>query len=452
MKKQMGIVLLLIIILGGAGMIYNNAQSKMTMGQANRQEVVRQKLCTLEGNVVRIEIKDNEMTILEKEYQNWVNPEHIDLTYNWQSVHDWLTAIRNVQSKEAVYKVEDEAQYGIDDKAVMITLYDEMNRSQTFKIGKVSENKETLYIATDRMEGIYVVPYDEGQQFLRDPNTFVIGDLKVPEIEDIETITVTRNEDDIYSLEKSRELGISKWSLMDYYKGNHFVQAEVMEELLKIIEEMKIESFAGAITEEVDYGLSNPQLILNLNKDWKLSFGKVEDDQVYVRMNDQSVVYTMKKDVLEKLISYKPFDMISRQILDLPLLTLKQIVLENPQGTYNLVLEDGQEGQVANEIASELDGLVLNKEETMELISTISSSIWIEAALQNPEIEQKEERKAEIIITCTLQNNQEEKIELIPYDINYYILRENGITEFAVNKDKVTKLFNTLSHMKKEKK
>lgn len=453
MNKKMGLVLLVGIILGGAGMIYYNAQGKMTMGQATEQEEVKQKLCTLEGNVVRIEIKNNEMTVLQKEHQNWINPEHMNLTYNWQLVHEWLTTIRNIQSKEAIYKVEDEVQYGIDDEAVMITLYDEMNRSQTFKIGKVSDNKQSLYIMTDRMQGVYVVDYTEGQPFLADPNAFVIGDLKVPERSDIEEIRVTRHEEATYSLQKSQALGISEWFLGDYYKGQYLVKEEAVENLLSAIDEMKIESFAGVMTDEKDYGLSNPQFILNLNSEWQLSFGKTEGDKVYVRIDDQPVVYTMKKECLEKLAGYKPFEMLSRELLDLPLSSLKQIVLENPQDTYQLLVsQNGQEGQVANEMVSELDGIALSKEETAEILSTIGSSIRIEAALQNPEIEQKEERKAEITITCTLQNGQEEKIELIPYDINYYILRENGITEFAVNKDKVMKLFNSLSQIKKQKK
>ncbi len=452
MKKKMGIVLLLGIILGGAGMIYYSTQSKMTMGQAIGKEEVAQKLCTLEGNVVRIEIKRDETTILEKEHQNWENPEHMDLTYDWQAVHEWLVAIRKIESKEAIYKVEDEAQYGIDDKSLIITLYDEMNRSQTFKVGKITEDKQLFYMTTDRMEGVYAVAYNDGQQLLRNPNTFVVGNLKIPELENIEQIKLTHNEEYTLSLKKLQDLGVDKWSLMDYYKGSHFIQTEVMEQLFETIKVMKIDSFAGAITEKEDYGLTKPQLILGLNQGWELSFGKTEGDLVYVRMNDQSVVYTMKKEALEQLTSYKPFDIISREVLELPLSGIKQIVLENPQGTYNLTLEYGEAGQVATEIVSQLDEIALNKEQTAELISTISSSIWIEAALQNPEIEQKEERKAEITITCTLQNNQEEKIELIPYDINYYILRVDGVTEFAVNKDKVTKLFSTLSHMKKEKK
>lgn len=453
MKKKMGLVLLVGIILGGAGMIYYRTQSAMTMGQAAEQEAIIQKLCTLEGNVVRIEIKNDETTILTKENQNWINPEYTNLSYNWQLVHGWLTTIRNIQSKEVIYKIEDEKQYGIDDQSVMITLYDEMNHSQTFKIGKASENKESLYITTDRMPGVYIVDYAEGQTFLASSNAFVVGDLRTPEEGAIETISMTRSEGANYSLQKSQALGMSKWFLGEYYKGQYLVKEEVIESLLKDIETMKIESFAGAISEKMDYGLSKPQLTLRLNNEWELNFGAVEGDKVYVKIGDQSVAYTMEKACLEKLTSYKPFEMISRELLNLPLSGLKQIVLENPQDTYQLVVSpEGQEMQVANEIVGELDGTVLNKEETAQILDTISSSICIEAALQNPEIEQKEERKAEITITCTLQNGKEEKIELIPYDINYYILRENGNTEFAVNKDKVIKLFNTLSQVKKEKK
>ena len=69
--------------------------------------------------------------------------------------------------------------------------------------------------------------------------------------------------------------------------------------------------------------------------------------------------------------------------------------------------------------------------------------------MQNPKIEQKEERKAEATIEYSLKEGSSIQIELIPYDINYYILRYNGHVEFAVNKDKVTKLFTQLDHFVK---
>ncbi|MBU3804929.1 MAG: hypothetical protein H9872_09275, partial [Candidatus Cellulosilyticum pullistercoris] len=88
----------------------------------------------------------------------------------------------------------------------------------------------------------------------------------------------------------------------------------------------------------------------------------------------------------------------------------------------------------------------LTKEDAQEWVDKIQESLYIEALLQNPQIEQKEERKAEASIEYHLKDGSMIQIELIPYDINYYILRYNGNVQFAVNKDKITKLFMQLNH------
>ena len=78
------------------------------------------------------------------------------------------------------------------------------------------------------------------------------------------------------------------------------------------------------------------------------------------------------------------------------------------------------------------------------MLNLIQESVYIETVLQNPQIEQKTERKAEISIVYYMKDGSQKLIELIPYDTNYYILRIDGNIEFAANKEKVTMLFSEL--------
>ncbi len=449
MKKKMGIVLLLCIILIGAGISYYNSQSKEAMGQTVEEEEVTQKICSLEGNVRRIEIKNTQTTVLERQDQEWFNSAYKDLKYDWSSVHSWLSDLRSMESKEIIHKVQDESIYGIDEQSVTITLYDEMNNSQIFKVGKSIQDKDLLYVATDRMQGVYGVAINAQEKFLKDPNSFVIAQLNAPSVDEIQDITFDLKGEKSVGLKKVNDLGHDKWYLVDYYKGSYGVQSEVLENILEILRGMKAESFAGIITDTQDYGLSKPQVVITLNNEWSLSLSKMEGNRVYGRVNQKPYAYAINKEVLEQLVSLKPFSMIKKEVLEMTLQGNKEIILENPQGKYTLSLKDKNEGQIATQPIGYLNNKELTKEQISELMTVLNSSIWIEAALQNPEIEQKEERKAEITITCKMTNGQEDKIELIPYDINYYILRTNGEIEFAVNKDKATKLFSTLHHMTK---
>ena len=101
-------------------------------------------------------------------------------------------------------------------------------------------------------------------------------------------------------------------------------------------------------------------------------------------------------------------------------------------------------------IVATLNEIGLNANEAQAWLDKIEESLCIQAPLQNPNIEQKEERKAEATITYLLKNGSICEIELIPYDINYYILRYNGKIEFAVNKEKVIKVFNELTNFTKK--
>ena len=112
--------------------------------------------------------------------------------------------------------------------------------------------------------------------------------------------------------------------------------------------------------------------------------------------------------------------------------------------TEQNIMADGQP------FAARLNEIPLTAEEAKEWLDKIEASVCIESPLQNPNIEQKQERKAEAVMVYVLNDGSKMQIEFIPYDINYYILRYNGVIEFAVNKEKVTKLFNELTHFTKQ--
>ena len=84
---------------------------------------------------------------------------------------------------------------------------------------------------------------------------------------------------------------------------------------------------------------------------------------------------------------------------------------------------------------------------TEELLKLIGESVSIETALQNPEIEQKQDRKSEINISYSLEDHTTQTIELIPYDTHFYILRVNHMIEFAVKKEPVMNMFSKLGTM-----
>lgn len=425
-----------------------------------------QRICTLE-EISKIEFKNNDLVTIVKEGNIWRNLEWDYLKYDSDLVSDWIQFLQNAETVKIVKNVEDESVYGINEHSIMITVYDSVNNSQTLRIGNVNKDEECVYIKNDQDEVIYVVSYEVGQKLLTKPSTFVQYE------EQLEVGTI-----DKLQLQYLNEAPIQMtykddWFLEDYYKIPCQLKEEPMDELIESIVQLKFTSYIGTYGDLSHFGLEQPQLELVINEDTTLSFGNIQGKDVYVKLNQGKDVYTVDQSIYAQIESFKPFDAINKQLTHLSLDQIETILLSNPQGSYKWMLNDNknidlekqelEENTEEIEVNNESEGIEdlayfawfneqpLTLEEAQEWLDTIQTSLHIEALLQNPQIEQKEERKAEASIEYQLKDGNVIQIELIPYDINYYILRYNGDVQFAVNKDKVTKLFMQLNSFIKHK-
>jgi len=439
-------------------------------------------------DIVRVEYKANELMTLEKQGEVWVNSDQPDLKYNQDMVNQWLTSLTHLETKEVVKNIQDEQAYGISDGSVMITLYDAMNHHQTIQLGNIVKAEDRVYIKCNDEDKLYVLSYEAAKPTFVHPNEFV-DCSHVLKIGTLESIKIENQNDKAITLVKNNQ-----WQLKDYYAIPGVVDEKVIEPLTNAILEMQISGYVGTYEDLASYGLDQPNLVLTLNGKTKIAFGNQRGNKVYVTVNDGQDVYTMEKAFYNQLMTFRPFNAIDKQVVHINSASLIQVTLVNPQGIYELkfnevepeamssqenvteLVEDQttlKEDELGEAITKEVEaqettaqGTVtketkeiinvtlnekaLTEDEAQEWLDQIESSIYIEAPLQNPSIEQKEERKAEATIQFVLKDQYTIDIELIPYDINYYILRYNGITEFAVNKDKVTKLFNDLTEFVKK--
>lgn len=473
-KKALWMVIAILLVVITSGMLYHTYTEALTTVKV-QQHI--QKVCDIEA-IERIEYQSDDVTQLVKKDGIWENDELSTLKYNQQLMNEWISVLQNMETKEIVKRVQNMSVYGISEESTKITLYDGAGNVQVIRIGDIIESEDSLYIQCNEESFLYVVPYSAAKAILTRPNDFVES-TDVLHISDVQSLTMDNGSQTMKLTYEG-----SEWRLRDYYKVPCYVSKEAVKDLLETVKNLSLDKYIGTYDNLEAYGLASPQLELVINEEIQVAFGSHSGGSVYVTVNNGQDIYSMDKKLYEEIVAFKPFEAIERQVVHLNYEQIKMVTLTNPQGTYMLDLNpvvvesttqtsekplgeqegaeipdakaqeapkvEGTEFGVMNEGTAKLNGVNLSEEEAEEWLEKIKTSLWIEAQLQNPSIEQKEERKAEAIMEYTLKDNSIMQIELIPYDINYYILRYNGAIEFAVNKEKITKLFNEVTHFIKE--
>lgn len=495
-KKALSI-LLTILLVGCLGVLaYMFYSEKVT---EKVQDYVA-PICTIE-EIISIEYSDKEVITLKEDNGVWINSLMPNMLYKQEAVNEWINSLKSIETKQMIKNVQDEAIYGISEASKKITLFDAQGNKQKIWIGNVVESEDSLYIRLDENPTIYLISYKHTKALFENPNSLVdcSGVLEIPEIH---SIVIE------YQGEKIQLVKEDKWYAEDYFELESILDDEAMHAFVEILQNMRVKNYVGTFEKLNSYGLGSPSLVVTINGEQKIAFGKENGTLRYITLNDKQDVYTIEQSIYKAITDFRVYDAMNKQVIHFNKDEIKEIVLSNPQGTYRFNLElpedygkvdsleegvseldsektdrdaalDSKEQaeiqithekaeeskkpnesltqeiedplleEVANKVISTINEVELNEEQTLEWLNKIEASIWIEAPLKNPTIEQKEERKAETTICYVLKNQTKVEIELIPYDINYYILRYNGVTEFAVNKERITKVFNELTNLVK---
>lgn len=420
-------------------------------------------------DITRIEYANGEITTLVNQNGTWHNASFPYLNYDQTLIQNWINLTQTLTTKEIIKNVQNLSLYGIDDQATTITFYDSDHQKQTIKLGHSNKSEDSLYIEGDG-DKLYTISYDEYKELLTRPNDFVKCD-NLLNLAELHKIKIEMQDEKPIELVKKEN-----WQLNHYFAFDTVLQETAGTQLEEFLKGMKITRYIGTYEDLKPYGLATPKMTLTLNDTTKIEFGNQMGDDIYVCLNDKPDVYVMNVKVFDELKNFKPAKAIEKQVIHIEMDKIEQITLSNPQGTYTLkfmnqveedektenqVEEDKETVEIEEDIAkakeaesvktqnvvaepiiATVNNIELTNSMASECYHAIQSSLCIEAPLNNPNIEQKQERKSEATFNIILKDQSNLQIELIPYDINYYILRYNDKIEFAVNKDKITNLFN----------
>ncbi|MDF2877037.1 MAG: hypothetical protein K0S30_133 [Clostridia bacterium] len=400
--------------------------------------------------ISRIEIKDESALTLESRDNQWISPEYTNLFFSQDKVKEIIRTAASLESVQVIQNVESQSKYGIDEKAKLITLYDGQNKNYTLRIGAYTPDKKGVYIATDREAVVYVADSETVLPLLEKQEDLIENQMQLPPLDKIEKLEISKKGEKNILIQKNKAVGYEgyeTWGLDEFFSSSHQVHTEMVEDLIWQIMSFQKDKLVGEKVDLAKYELENPYLVVDLNETCDVRFGKKEGGYVYFTYSEEPYVYKMLEERIKVIENIEPMAFIRKPVYIPDLSKLSKIVLTNPEKQITVGLQKQLKEQEAFTVTSVIDGKIFDEAETEVMMQLIANSVCIEALLQNPQIEQKQERKAEITITYSYEDGTSQTIELIPYDGSFYILRFEDTIEFAVGRDKVMTMFNQLYGM-----
>lgn len=407
-------------------------------------EEIETKVCELSlDQIARFEIYNEDTLGFIKKDNVWIEEALPELVYEQDKIEMMVKDIAEMTAFEKITNIQDLSSYGITEKAQIITVYDHENNAYTIRIGNKVSGQDAFYIWSDTDEAIYLVPYTSLANVFLNRQDTIDKDMNMPNIEEINQVIITEGNKKISFVRNTEEgmPGFETWLVKDAYKTIHQGETEKIEQYMMALEEFTKDKFVTESTEDISqFGLDAPSLIIEINGKYTIKFGNTDGDYTYFKYSGEPHIYKMLTEKVKIFKQIDGFSLINKQIYKPQLEQIESITLQQGEQIIEWEINNNQ----SEEARSHIGEKALSEEQTNILIDTLAS-INIYKPLVNPEVEEKQERTAEVVITYNLVDGSEKKLEFIPYDPSIYILRYDGHTEFSADKKPIVMFFNQLN-------
>lgn len=451
MKKQkmLGLAILLVVLLAGSYGAYKWYEYSKT----EVLETVETVLCNIAmDQLERVELKFTDMTAFINKNGQWIKEGQEDLVYDQELMNALIADFVRAISYEKVSNVQDMAAYGIDEQSPIVTLYDKAGNVQTFRIGKDVSGREATYIAIDQNDDeLYAVSHNKLGLIKRDPKGFIKKSLglekQIASLKSLEI--VVKGNTVLKSVRNPNQgsVGYEKWIMEAPFTRTHEVSTQEMNLLVQGMTEFTKDYLVADLTEETKsrYGLAEPRLVLILDGETEIVFGNTENEFSYFYVSTQPYIYKMPTSKVAMYETINPFGMIRKQIYVPDVATLAEVQVIYGKEVFSIKWVS--DPQKPTQRTTYINDQVVSDEVSKNLVGEIAS-LAIHSQLVNAELEQNQEREAEVVIRYIFNNHAVKTIELRPFDPSYYVLKDNGTIEFVVEKKQFVNIWNKLQKAK----
>jgi len=401
------------------------------------------------GDLVKLQLND---IILEKNGEDWeyVNPGGIksgiklDRTLTGYLVYSLTDmVIERVIDEDS----SDLSMYGLEKPASAAVITGLNGQKETFFLGDMTPSRTSYYFMESGNKNVYSI-----SSYTASPMQFTLNDIRqrilFPDFETAELINFKLDAKTvkIEIIEKPSEpeykitAPLSDHLIVSPYKHPKGTDSGALKKFLAPFNNLEIADFIDDSPASLKpYGLDDkPERIFlqTENGSLDLLLGNETDGKRYAKLHDSGGVFTLSG--MEEVLNIKPFDLTDKFALIINIDFVDHISINGDGKTLNADLRGEGDDRVFY-----LNG---KKAETDSFKDFYQAAIGllIDAEYKGPPAPQNG-ASGEITIEYTLNNppGMKASVALIPYNRDFYILKQEGSSEFLISRAQVRKIFET---------
>lgn len=439
MKRSKNLIILLavlVVLIGAvvAVQVVNNAQEPVA-------EETPATVCAVKAEEVTAIgwFYVDESMAFEKTANGWAYTEDSDFPLDSSFLETMLVTLAQVDAKRTIEKVENFAEFGLDDPDCVVTV--QTDEILELKFGDLSAMGDAQYVSNGD-GNVYLVDLTIQDSFelgLYD----VVRMETLPVMETKQIAMITKGEEVTTLLrQENSDLAYSNKYVWFLHNGDSYqtLDTELTENWLDSIAELSWSACVDHNAEESEleaYGLAEPAAVITfvyLDKSgnsttFSLEFGKISGNYCHAKLAGSAMVYKVDAHILDSLQNTTYFDLRPDEVLlmDWKVLTGLDVTLDGV--TYEFRKAEGQDEYHMNLNGAEVEITVLRN-----MLNEMATTGHADGTVP--------EQNAGITFKFYQNSETFPEVELVfyPYNSTDYLTTVNGEAKHFVSQERVNNI------------
>lgn len=493
-KKKGGLIagIILLLVLCVVYFVLHNQNAKNSEDSSESTSTTAFKTDTDKVTELTVTTESQTYTFTKSD-DTWSYSEDETFPLDQDNFTELVAKLKSVSADRELDDVEDVSEYGLDAPTVQVSIKNSDDESHTLEFGAVNDMTSNCYMTVDNDSSkIYMVASTIETAF-----DFKLNDLaqkeSFPSITSstVTKMTVEKPGEDAVVIEKS-DAASTGWS---YTSGStqRDIDSSNTASLLNGISSLSWGSFVSADTSKLsDYGLEQPIKItidyqvtetkesdnsdseesssentgsdsesdstaetVTTDKEEVLLLGNQDSDgNYYAKLESQNSVYTISASSVESLLNIDVKSLVSNYVSNYIFADLDRVTIQKDGESYEFTKtteekkkekddsNDSKDTDTDSDSDTEtvttyfMNGNKIELEDFSSFYSNISSLECQEWLDEVPDTQ----NEAEMTVEFYKEDGVYFKVEYIPYDSNFYLVKNNQGTACLVNKMKIKEI------------